>query len=1645
MKLRLTLSALAIVLAFSSFAQVFSGADAEKHISSAKTVRLTKNSFAPEYVEFRENKQIPAGKFSSWAKKVFGLGAEDELRRISIFTDQLGQEHHKYQLYHAGVPVFAAIYHTHVINDMIVSANGELPKTIGVASQPVLSKSQALEKALEYIGAETYKWQLAEEERFLKMETGNEGASFFPVGELSYISKSKNLALTGELRLAYKFDIYAHKPLSRRDIYVDALSGEIIFENNRIHTADANGTAVTGYSGTRNIVADFTGTTYRLRETGRGGGVQTYDMNKGTTYGNAVDFTDANNNWNNVNANLDQYATDAHWGAEMTYDYYLQTFNRNSINDNGLTLRSYVHYDNGYNNAFWDGSRMTYGDGNNAPLVSIDIVGHELTHGVTEFSAGLVYQDEAGALNESFSDIFGVSVDFFARPNDANWLMADELGNAFRSMSNPPAYGDPDTYFGNNWYTGTNDNGGVHTNSGVQNKWFYILTEGESGTNDLGDPYNVTGIGIDDAAAIAYRNLTVYLTSSSDYEDARFYAIQSATDLFGACSPQVIATTNAWYAVGVGDIFDATVTSNFLADYTSSCQVPFTVNFTNLSTNGGNYAWDFGDGNSSTATNPSHTYTSYGSYTVSLLANGGTCGSDTTVRNTYVNINANSPCVASMPSSGSGDVQTSCIGTLYDDGGPSGNYQDQADVSITIAPTGASSVTLSFADFGFEEGYDYLYIYDGPTTGSPLIGQYDGFSLPNGGTITSSGGSITLRQVSDQAVNESGFVLTWSCEVLNAAPSPNFEAAPLTSCDGTVSFTDLSVNGPSSWSWDFGDGNTSNQQNPTHTYSSEGTYTVTLTSTNNFGNNTIVRSNYVIIDKPDGPTATGELKCDAGTFTLNASGNGTLDWYDAASGGNLVHTGSSFTTPSLSSTTDYYVEEVTNPSPVHVGPVDNSFGGGGNFAGDQHLIFDCYSPFTLVSVKVYASGAGNRTIQLRSNTGSVLQSQTVNLSDGTNTVSLNFDIPVGSSYQLGTTSDPNLYRNNDGPTYPYAIPGVMSITNSSAGSDYYYFFYDWVIQEPSCISERTLVTAELVATPISADEHRCGTGTLDLNASGASNIVWYDAATNGSQVATGGTFTTPSLSSNTTYYVAAQTPAQSQYGGATDNNFGTGGYFNGTQSLIFDAVTPFTLVSVKVYANGAGNRTFELRNSGGTVLESTTINVPSGESRVTLNFNVATGTDYELGVTANADLYRNNSGPSYPYTLPGIFSITSSTAGNDYYYTCYDWEVQTEGCETPRVAVTAYIDPEPSLDNIDDVTICNGDDATLTATGSDINNYDWAPGGATTSSITVSPSASTTYTVTATNACGTDSRQVDVTVEEAPTLNPLGDFSICDNEDATITATGSDIDTYSWSPNGETSSSITVSPTGNTTYSVTVSNNCGTATEQSTVSVNELPHLVISPDTSICIGTALTLTATGSNNVTWEPGGLVGNSITINPVSDIDYVPTASNNCGSVSDTIEVTVNTPPAQPSISLNGSSLESSTGATYQWYQDGQPINGATDQTYLPTESGEYTVEVFDQNGCSSFSEPYTHVTVGLDELSSSDINIYPNPSNGAFNVILSGLDNTSITVYNSIGEMVLNKQVNTALFVLDASQWANGIYSMVINSREYVVTKKLVKQD
>ncbi len=1532
---------------------VLTGARADEVVPGAVLVRVNPVSEVPDFVQFAPGHEVPYVDYESWIKRQFNLPDAMNLQEKSSFRDELGYRHVTLQPYYKGILLDGMMYKLHIRNGLIVSMNGLIQAPFNQPSMTSLSADQARNIALNHVGAVRYKWEMPEEEELLKRETGNPNATYFPAGELVYFPY-KGRYDAADYRLCYRFNIYADEPLYRAWVYVDALTGEIVFENEIIHTVDVNGTAVTAYSGTQTIVTDSFSGGYRLREAGRGNGVETYNLQNGTNYGAAVDFLDSDNYWNNQNANLDEYATDAHWGAEMTYDYYLTKHNRNSIDNNGFALKSYVHYSNNYVNAFWDGQRMTYGDGNGSnvtPLTSLDIAGHEITHGLTSFTANLTYSYESGALNESFSDIFGTAIEHYGKPASANWTMGEDIGITFRSMSNPNAYNDPDTYHGTYWYTGSGDNGGVHTNSGVQNYWFYLMSVGDTGTNDNGNYYNITGMGIDTASKIAFRNLTVYLVPSSQYSDARFYAIQSAIDLYGACTQPVITTTDAWYAVGVGDTFVPTVTSDFTAGITSHCEVPFTVQFTNLSTNAGTFLWDFGDGTTSTAVNPSHTYTASGNYTVTLIADGNACGKDTATKVNFIRVGPGNPCTYTMPDSGS-QTLTHCVGLLYDSGGPNGNYPDNSDVTTTISPAGATSVTLTFSSFNFETNWDYLYVYDGPGTASPLIGSYTGTSLPNGGTITSSGGSITLRQYSDVAVTYSGFALNWSCFIPNSPPLVQFDADVTSTCSGIVHFTDNSLFSPTSWLWDFGDGDTSTQQNPTHVYDTNGYYTVKLVAANQYGSDSLTRIQYIYVNKPAGPAVNNGWRCGPGSVTLSTQWPGSFEWYDQPLGGTLLDTGSVFTTPAISTTTTYYVQESV-PNPVqYVGPPDNNFGSGGYYTGNRHLIFDVYNPCTLVSVKVYASGAGNRTIELRDHNGTVLQSLTANIPDGMSRVTLNWHLNPGTDYQLGVAgTGSNLYRNSSGASFPYTLPGLISIKGTNAPAGYYYFYYDWEVQQDDCVTLRSPAVAKVIDPPTvtaSGDTSICqGAGPVILTAAPVNNdtLFWNP-----------GGDTTFSISVNPSVTTVYTVTAGNLCGTATDTAVVT--------------VLPLPLVSASADTNICAGNTITLSATGnGSFLWS-----PGGQTSPSITVNPAVPTTYRVSVTNSCGTVTDSVhigmlpqpsasisgaqsiclGDSVLLTVSGTGTFTwmpgnftgSSVWVKPQSATTYTVTATTL-CGSDTDTQTVAVIPQPSVTAPADTAICPGGQAVLAAAGT--GSFTWMPGNLAGSTITVSPSATTTYTVTATNSCGQATDTVTVDVLSLPSVSAPAHQNICPGGQVTVTAIGVGI--FSWMPGNYTGNTVTLSPQATTVYTITSTTQCGTVSDTFSVTVLPQPSVTAWPDTTICAGNPVTLYASGTGSFGWNPGNLSGSSITVSPLTTTEYTVTATNACGSTKDSVRVIVLPQPsvqasADTAICPGHQAHLSATGTgSFTWNPGNQP---GSDIWVSPAAGTMYTVTASNQCG-------------------------------------------------------------------------------------------------
>ncbi len=358
---------------------------------------------------------------------------------------------------------------------------------------------------------------------------------------------------------------------SRLATFVDARTGTVLRREEEIVNVDGTGQSL--YGGTVPLKLTQSGSTYQLKDPTRGN-TYTTDMNNGTDsfacqlFGSGCKtgtiFSSPDTSFGNgTTSSRESAGVDAQYGTNMTWDYYKLTFGRNGIFNNGSGSYNRVHYGSGYVNAFWDGTKMTYGDGdgvNYGPLTSLDVAGHEMTHGVTENSANLTYSGESGGLNEATSDIFGTMVEFFAaNANDpGDYLIGEEFDLkqhvGFRRMDKPSS--DGSSY---DCWSATAGQADVHYSSGIGNHFFYLLAEGSGAKTINGVSHNsptcngstVAGIGRSAAASIWYRALTVYMTSSTNYKGARTATLNAAKDLYGTGSTQYAAVGAAWSAVSV--------------------------------------------------------------------------------------------------------------------------------------------------------------------------------------------------------------------------------------------------------------------------------------------------------------------------------------------------------------------------------------------------------------------------------------------------------------------------------------------------------------------------------------------------------------------------------------------------------------------------------------------------------------------------------------------------------------------------------------------------------------------------------------------------------------------------------------------------------------------------------------------------------------------------------------------------------------------------------------------------------------------------------------------------------------------------------------------------------------------------------------
>jgi Zn-dependent metalloprotease len=506
---------------------------------------------------------------------------------------------------------------------------------------------------------------------------------------------------------------------------------------------------------------------------------------------------------------------DVFWGLQKTHEFYLNKYGRLGVDGSNAQIDAYLYLDPFYQNPLTNSYQINNATGNSAyqtikfglgdgikymPFVDLETVGHEYTHLVIGATSNLTYEGESGALNESFADIIGTSIDISLNGiTETTWKHGEKhFVNPFhysRSLSNPNLVYDPKTYKTDSFWvdvvgcepSSLNDRCGVHTNSGVQNYWYYLLSAGGAGVNANEDEFNVTPIGWEKASQIAYYNMTEHLFSDDGYPAAAIgslaYVIESEPD--GANSATWNSVVNAWYAVGVLD--NPAQFCSGLLELNESEGIITDGSIDNLYGNNSNCSWLIKPEGATSITLTFSEFFTEADHDTLVVYNGGAITDPILLiwhGNTIPPIVSSSVGEMLIVFRSDGDnndygwtanyISTTaplgCTGTIslntntgfFSDGSGTENYTNNNNCSWLIAPLSASSITINFSSFSTEAIYDYVNVYDGYNSASPLLGTYSGTSIP--ASITTMGSAIYVQFISDGAINSSGWSANYTSD-----------------------------------------------------------------------------------------------------------------------------------------------------------------------------------------------------------------------------------------------------------------------------------------------------------------------------------------------------------------------------------------------------------------------------------------------------------------------------------------------------------------------------------------------------------------------------------------------------------------------------------------------------------------------------------------------------------------------------------------------------------------------------------------------------------------------------------------------------------------------------------------------------------------
>ena len=1066
---------------------------------------------------------------------------------------------------------------------------------------------------------------------------------------------------------------------------------------------------------------------------------------------------------------------------------------------------------------------------------------------------------------------------------------------------------------------------------------------------------------------------------------------------------------------------------SFGASSTSGCN-PFTVSFTNTTTGSPAYTWNFGDGSpASSATTPSHVYASSGTYTVTLIATQGSCA-DTLVRTNYITSNP-------TPTASFTSNNNVCLG-------------DTIFFANTSTGNGSPLNTYSW-DFG---------------DGSP------GSSITNPYHVFATAGSFPVHLTSASANCSDDTTIQ-----ITVAPAPvvSFSAPVTSGCNPLVVNFSNATTGSPVYTWDFGDGSPSaSSATPSHTYTTAGSYSVTLIAAQGSCSDTLVSPSMInVTAKPTASYAAPSAVCLGDTihFTNLSNGNGsTITAYTWNFGDGSPS--SSATQPShlFSSAGNYSVTLTTQA--------------GG--CSDDTTIVIAVNPAPQVNFSSNSTtGCGPQTIQFTNATtgspayswnfgdGSSLSTATnpshLYSNSGTYTVTL-----IASQGSCGDTLvQTNMITIAPQPTAAFSASNVclgdtVHFSNLSSGNGGTITSYSWNFGDGSPVNSlqnpaHLYTTSGSFTVTLSAATSMCSDdSTLSIVVSPAPQVQFSSSTSSGcSPVSVNFTNTTTGAPVYTW-------------------NFG-----DGSPSSSLTAPT-------HVYSS-AGTYTVTLIATQGSCADTLSIqNMISVQSSPIAQFSASTPCFGDTLYFTNQSQPNGTSISGYTWNLGDGSPQSSQTDVAHYYNTAGSYSVTlitsgTGGCSDTATQLVNVL-PRPTVTfSASTATGCDSLTVNFTNTTTGANTYHWSFGDGDTSALQ-SPSHSFTspgsYTVgltaQATGGCSATRAYVNMVIVRR---SPIAQFassasSICPGDCISFTDnSGTGITGWQWTFAGANPSSASVSNPSMVcypnigTYDVGLTVTDGYCSGSSTM--NGMVHVVncsqlpkanfISSDTGLCGGSCISFVSMSLNATSWQwsfPGASPSSSTDENPSSvcystpgNYSVVLLVSNASGS--DSLRminfIQVNPNPATPSFSQTGDTLMASPAAAYQWYFNGVPISGATSQRFIATLSGNYSVEITDGKGCTAISPVRYVALVGIEETQSQIILLlYPNPVEGQLNLLIHSGTNTkaNVALVDALGQILLSRDIqlnsDDQLFTFDCTNFAPGLYWVRISSAGGSVNRKIL---